>query len=93
MANIRTFPAVPIIMFGTFERTGIAYCGADHCQGLCLAAAQAKHFGRCRADGRTFHVELNAAGHHLNIFFFQAGAGAMPANGGTAQTSFDTGLI
>ena len=39
------------------------------------------------------HIELDAAGHHVYVFFLQAGGGAMVANGGTPKAGLDAALV
>jgi hypothetical protein len=80
-------------MFATFHCAFFANFCADATNILCFAAAQAHEFRCGVTNRRTFHIELNAAGHHLNVFFLRTRACAIITNGCTAQTGFYTGLV
>jgi hypothetical protein len=59
----------------------------------CLFASQAHELRRCITDGGTFHVQLNAAGHHFYIFFLRTGGSTMVADSGAPEAHFNTRLI
>jgi len=74
------------MMLATFGATGVAKCRANTAELLCPVTAQAHQLCRSITGGGTFHIQLDAAGHHFYIFFLCTGRGAVVANGGTTQT-------
>ena len=92
-AQLSTFLAVLVLMLPAFFTAGITGFGAQLTNGLRMRAAEA-HELRCGiAKCGTFHVELNAAGHHFYFFFLQAGAGAVITNGGAGKAGIYAILI
>jgi hypothetical protein len=56
--------------------------------------AAARHIGGCHpADRRAIHVERNAARHHLDVVFLQAGGRAVVAGRRAGVTGVDAGLV
>jgi hypothetical protein len=55
-------------------------------------AAQCHHLSSRAANSGTFQVGLNALGHVLNVFFLQAGSGAMVTGGDAFPTGVNTAL-
>jgi hypothetical protein len=51
---------------------------------MCGMRRASCHEGGCDvADLGTVHIELDAGTEHVQVFFFEAGGGAMVAGGGT----------
>ena len=71
---------------------GSTYLGALAAQGHGEGAAACHETGRQAAQLRAVHVQGNAASHHLDVFFAQAGAGAMVAGGGASVAGVDAVL-
>jgi hypothetical protein len=93
-AGFSAFTAVlHLIMFGTFVTTGLADIGADCAQLFGRLTIHTHYLCRCITDCGTFHIQLDAAGHHFYISFLQAGRCAVVANGCAAQAGIDTALI
>jgi hypothetical protein len=76
-----------VFVFFTFSSAGVADIGANAAHFFRFAAAQAHKLGGTVADGGAFHVELDTFGHHLHVFFLEAGGGAMVTDGRTTQAS------
>jgi hypothetical protein len=75
-----------------FLRAGLADISAglaDHSRKLAAAGHVA---GGEPADGGAVHVELDAAGHRLDVLLSQAGGGAMVAGDRAAVAGIDAGL-
>lgn len=80
-------------MLCTLTRAGVAYVGAYGTYCRRLAASHAHELGGSVADGRAFHVKLNASRHHFYILFLRAGGRTMIANGGTLKACVYTSFV
>jgi hypothetical protein len=80
-------------VFATFITTSLAQIGTNAADILSPAAAQAHKLCSGITQRRTFHIELNAARHHLDILLLRAGRSAMVADGSTSKTRIDTGFV
>ncbi|MBD8530511.1 hypothetical protein IFT83_11045 [Massilia sp. CFBP 13647] len=79
-------------MLAALGGAGSTYLGALTAQDHREITTARHETGRQAAQLRTVHVQRNAAGHHLDVFFTQAGAGAMVAGGGASVAGVDTVL-
>jgi hypothetical protein len=76
----------------TFLATSLADIGAELTNGLGKFAPTG-HIRGCQiADFGAVSVQLDATGHHFDVFFLQTRAGAMIAFGSAGQTGIDTAL-
>jgi hypothetical protein len=72
-------------MLTAFFRTGITDICANTADVFCLVAAKAHQLRSSIANGRTFHVKLNAFFHHINILLLKAGGSTVIANSGAFE--------
>ena len=85
--------AVLRLVLGAFVAACLAYLSANLAKRFRKLAAP-RHIARSQsADLGTVHVERNAARHHLDVIFLQAGRRAHIAGVGAGITSFNTRLI
>ena len=80
-------------MLCTLVCTRFAYVSANGTYHSRLAASHAHELGGSVADGRAFHVKLNASRHHSYILFLRAGGSTMVANGGTLKACVYTSFV
>src|ERR1043165_7917852 len=92
-ASLRTLPAMFRIVLAALSATGLANVGTDAAKFFCPITTKAHELCSGIANGSAFHVKLDAAGHHLNVFFLCARRGAMIADGCATEARFDTGFV
>jgi hypothetical protein len=80
-------------MLPAFRCASLAQVGADRDHLYGITAANTHQLCRGIANGGAFHVELDAAGHHLNVLLLCTGRGAMIANGCATQAGVDAVFI
>ena len=85
LAGLRTFLAMlHVCMLATLGAAGFTQFGTDAADVFCFLTAEAHKLRRSIAECSAFHIQLNAPGHHLHMFFLQTGTGAVVARRGTA---------
>lgn len=87
-AGLGAFPAVLHTVLGmllTFGGAGVAYIGTKPAQLSGKIPIYAHHFGGSITEGRAFHIGLNTAGQHINVFLPQTGRSAMVTGSSTLQ--------
>lgn len=93
-AGLRTFLAVfRMLMLAAFAAAGFTDVGTNAAKAVCLFTSEAHELCSGITDSGTFHIQLDAARHHFHIFFPGARCCAMIADGSTAKTSVNAGLI
>ena len=80
-------------VLGALVAAGFADVGAQAQQMLGMVRAAGHEAGRQGADIGAVTVELDAAHHHFNIIFLQAGSGTMLARGYAGIEGVEQGLI
>jgi hypothetical protein len=81
------------LMLGAFVAADLADFRANPA-GLLGELAAPRHItGGEPTDGGTVNVEPDAARHHLDIVFLQAGSGAVVAGVGAGVAGFDAGSV
>jgi hypothetical protein len=75
---------MPVVMFGAFKRTLIAYLGTDHSHFFRLRASHTQYLCSGDTNSSTFHIHLYALCHFVHVFFLEAGGGTMITDGGAA---------
>ncbi|WP_341839707.1 hypothetical protein [Chitinophaga caseinilytica] len=80
-------------MLFAFVRAGFAHIRANGTDHGGLAAAEAHQLCGSVADGRAFHIELDAPRHVRNIGRLRSCACAMIANGRALQAEIDAFLV
>jgi hypothetical protein len=80
-------------VLATLGTASFADVGTDAAKFFGFIAAEAHKLCRCITDGGTFHIQLNATGHHFYFFFLRAGRSAMVTDSRTIQTGFNAGFI
>jgi hypothetical protein len=58
-----------------------------------MAAAHAHQLSRCITGSGALHIQLYAFRHHLHVFFFQAGGGAIVTDRRATQAGVNTALV
>ena len=100
-AFLRTFFTGPctflamltVMMLATFVSAFFAEVGTKAADLFGFFTSQTHQLGCCITGSRTFHIKLDAFGHHLYIFLLCTGTGAMVANGRALETGFNAGLV
>ncbi len=92
-AGLCTLLAVVVLVLAAFGGASLTCVSAKPAQLFCTVASQAHQLRRGIAKSCAFHIQLNAFGHHVQVLFLQAGAGAILAGGGATQTGIDTVLV
>lgn len=80
------------MVFPAFVRTSLTGLGAERALPLRIGASHAHQLGGSVAQGGTLHIELNAPGHHADIFFPGTGTGAMVTDSGALKTGVNAGF-
>jgi uncharacterized membrane protein (DUF4010 family) len=92
-AGFSAFPAMfHMAVLFTLLTAGKTDIGAYAANIFGIFSVYAHYLGGGIANSSTFHIELDTAYHHLNIFFLEAGRGAMVAKGSATQTRVNAGL-
>jgi len=81
------------VVLAAFVGTGLTGVGAKAADFFGFIGAKAHQLGGGVAQGGAFHIQLNAAGHHFDVFFLQAGGSTMVANGGTGEAGINAGFV
>jgi len=82
-----------VVALGTLDTTLLAQLFTEVAEIERNTAVQAKQLGRSLAQSGALHGKLDAAGELLYVLLFGAGTGALVAQGGTAKTGFNAGLV
>jgi hypothetical protein len=82
-----------VVMLGALIATCLANVCADPANLFCRLSAHTHHLCSRVADGGTFHVQLNAPSHHLNMLFLQARGRTMITDSSTPKACFNTVLV
>ena len=77
----------------TFITTSLADVGTDAAQLLSGLPAYAHHLGSGITDSRTLHIQLDAAGHHLYVFFLQARGSTVVTDSRAIEASVNTAFV
>lgn len=78
--NLGTFTAMFVLMLTAFFSTSFADLCTNRTNIFCSFASQTHQLRGSVTNSCTFHVKLNASGHHFYFFFFCAQTCAMIAN-------------
>ena len=93
MTGFGTFLAMRHLVFGTFVPAGLADVSTKCADRFGVLACPGH--GRCSecTDLGAVHVQGDAFGHHLDIWFMQTGSCAVVTGHGAGVASFNTGVI
>lgn len=92
-AGFGTAPAMVAGMRGALFAAGPAHLGTQCAEGRSQFAAARHGTGSCVTGLGAIHVQRNAAGHHADIIFMQAGRGAFIAGRGAVAAGIDAGKV